>query len=706
MDLSERTPELVWPNSVQVYDVMPNDGQLKGLEAGTFLPIQRFRWMLDRNGSSDEVLQHFSRDYRLPIRGEDDDGLQDRRRNRFIFKQHLPQLLKALRYGHYGFEQYGEIGEDGLWHIKKLAPRPPGTIAEINVAQDGGLESIKQSIGASAKTIPVNRLLWYVWDMDGANWVGRSMYRAVYRNWLIKDRLLRVDATKHERNGMGVPVAEAPQDASPEAIRALDVMMQKWRAGEQSGGAIPHGSSVKLVGTEGQLPNTIESIRFHNEEMSTAFLEMFMDLGSTKHGSRSMADAFIDFFAYSQEAIADWICDTFNAHQIEDDADWNFGPDEQVPLLVYERGEDEELAIADFVALVDKGVIKVDPELEDFVRSQWRLPEVPEAIKAKRIEQAENPPTPPTPPPPGTPPVDPESDPANPSPAVEAAQGEGRRSGARRTEAAEGTTPSPLSLPDRDLRRQPSENEIRASVDFKALDDAINGNVDDVVAAVEKEQPKQIDQIVKLIEDADGDVVKLSQLQADAVSEDTILAAMQKAADAGIDLAEGEATRQGVSVKRSGLPAIEDSLAVRAQATDQLLARSLSEAAARRAIALTADSQAAKAVAAQTKAYLESLTGTYLRDQLNGAVMQAMNTGRKSFMDAHSPESIESSELLDESSCEPCTNVDGTEYPDLAAAESDYPTGGYMDCLGGPRCRGTLVAVYAESAPTLEEPNN
>lgn len=30
----------------------------------------------------------------------------------------------------------------------------------------------------------------------------------------------------------------------------------------------------------------------------------------------------------------------------------------------------------------------------------------------------------------------------------------------------------------------------------------------------------------------------------------------------------------------------------------------------------------------------------------------------------------------------------------LAAAEADYPLGGYLECEGGLRCRGTLVAVY------------
>jgi hypothetical protein len=73
-----------------------------------------------------------------------------------------------------------------------------------------------------------------------------------------------------------------------------------------------------------------------------------------------------------------------------------------------------------------------------------------------------------------------------------------------------------------------------------------------------------------------------------------------------------------------------------------------------------------------------------------------MNTGRKEVFDAGDPNSLYASELLDSNTCESCVEIDGTEYPDLDAAEADYPTGGYMDCYGGPRCRGTLVGVYGE----------
>jgi hypothetical protein len=57
------------------------------------------------------------------------------------------------------------------------------------------------------------------------------------------------------------------------------------------------------------------------------------------------------------------------------------------------------------------------------------------------------------------------------------------------------------------------------------------------------------------------------------------------------------------------------------------------------------------------------------------------------------------SELLDKATCDPCSIIDGTQYDTLAQAKADYPNGGYKDCLGGDRCRGTIVAVWGSEQP-------
>lgn len=60
---------------------------------------------------------------------------------------------------------------------------------------------------------------------------------------------------------------------------------------------------------------------------------------------------------------------------------------------------------------------------------------------------------------------------------------------------------------------------------------------------------------------------------------------------------------------------------------------------------------------------------------------------------------VYASELLDRNTCPPCGFIDGRQYATISAGRVDYPTGRHRRCLGGDRCRGTLVFVWAEEAP-------
>lgn len=71
------------------------------------------------------------------------------------------------------------------------------------------------------------------------------------------------------------------------------------------------------------------------------------------------------------------------------------------------------------------------------------------------------------------------------------------------------------------------------------------------------------------------------------------------------------------------------------------------------------------------------------------------------------PAQVYASELLDSSTCGPCSLIDGHEYATALEGQLDYPTGTYRLCEGGLRCRGTLVYVWPSEAPaTLEVPGD
>jgi hypothetical protein len=392
----EYVPELMHPQSISTYRQMRNDAHMDALYRGTTMPILRYKWMVDENGCDPKRVQKLAGDLGLPIKGKDPAPIP-RYKRRFNFRRHLQDALRSLYYGHYCFEIVGEVEDPqispegklsgGQWHLRKLAPRPPHTIDELRLAPDGGLEWVIQTTdnfqgpstelsGGVGGGIPIERIVWYSWDQEGANWWGRSWFRPCYRNWLIKDRLVRVDAVKHERNGMGIPIGVGAQGYTDDELKALARLAQSFRAGENAGGAIPYGTDLKLLGVQGSIPDTILSIRFHNEEMSRAFLMMILDLGSTKYGSRALGEEFGNRLDLSQDGVALWFCDTFTEHVIEDYWDWNYGEDEEfAPRLAFEHDDDPRVATADLALMIQNNVIQVDDELEKAVREGMHLPE-------------------------------------------------------------------------------------------------------------------------------------------------------------------------------------------------------------------------------------------------------------------------------------------------------------------------------------------
>ncbi len=394
VDDREQTPEVTWPTSVETFRQMQTDAQVKGLLMATTLPIRRFRWEIDPAGAKPEVVEHIAESLNLPIRGQE--PIPKRQRGRFNHDKHMAHAFRALAYGHFYFEQVGYIGDDGLWHLKKLATRPPRSITNLKIAPDGSLEFIEQAYGLATSGIaapltgvklPISRLLAYIWEPeDDADWVGRSMLRSCYANWLIKERLLRVDATKHERNAMGIPWFEVDRNTPDKRIEELAQIAERIRVSEQGGGAGP--GKLRIAGVEGALPDTIGSVRYHDEQMSKEFLVLFFNLGTTETGSRALGSEFIDWYVQGQDAIADWYRDTTQAYQVEDDVEINWGPDEQPPQLVYTRLESERLAVADLVKAVEVGLVAVTEETRVALAQRWGLPPPPKG-------QAAPPPPPP-----------------------------------------------------------------------------------------------------------------------------------------------------------------------------------------------------------------------------------------------------------------------------------------------------------------------
>lgn len=656
-DLLERVTELVWPQSPRTYRYMLNDAQINSLVLGLTLPIRSFRWFLEPNGAKPEVVDRISRDYNLPVGRETLDYNRRRGARRFSFAKHLEDALRALVYGHFFFEQVGEVAkQDGLWHLRKLGVRSPLTLTEINVARDGGLESIRQQTGPETQPIPVTALLAYVWDREGSNWTGRSMLRPIYRNHLVKDRVLRVGAINIERAG-GVPYIEAPDGATGDQIRELDALARRFRVGEGAGAALPHGAQLKFAAAAGG-DGAVNYIKLQNEEMARSFLQMIQVLGQTQTGSRALGSEFNDIAGIVQNTIAQWFADIFNEHMIEDDVEWNEGPaEEYAPLLSFESGAVDPMEGFDSAVGEDDG-LSINPAGDVAAMLGLRT-----SGRARAMRRQQRP-------------------------------------------SAGAALASPVSLPPRPLRRQPYEHEVRAAVDFAVIDSTYESALMLLEQEVRQLQQYQIDQLHDAIVAAAGDLDDLAELECDPISAVVIATRLRAVSALAVSQAAAEASRQGVELTPPDASELDAAHDLRSEAVDRLLAQSLAQTASRNAVRLTGGSLAPEEVANDVRTYLRSLSGAYLRDILGGAIQQSINSGRKLVFNRDSEDGdLYASELLDSNTCSRCIGVDGRQYDTMESAERDYPTGGFKDCEGRERCRGTLVKVYKnETAPALQEP--
>lgn len=370
----EPTPELRWPRSVTVYDAMRSqDAQVASVLRAVTLPVRRTPWRIDPGGASPEVVRLVAEDLGLPIVGENPEPAT-RTRDRFSWPEHLRQALLMLVFGHMYFEQVYRI-EQGRARLRKLAPRMPRTIESVDVADDGGLVSITQvsaKAGRQQRPIPVDRLVAYVHDREGGNWLGKSLLRPAYKHWLIKDRLLRVQAQTIERNGMGIPVYEAAQNET-DLSKGL-AMAKAWRSGESAGSATPHGAKLRLAGVEGALPDANPAIRYHDEQIARAVLAHFLNLG-TQTGSWALGTTFADFFTLSLQTLAQQVADTATQHIVEDLVDLNFGESEPAPRVVFDEIGSRQAATAQAIKmLADAGILLPDRALEEAARQQFGLP--------------------------------------------------------------------------------------------------------------------------------------------------------------------------------------------------------------------------------------------------------------------------------------------------------------------------------------------
>lgn len=664
VDVYEHIPDLTYPLSVDVYAQMRRDGRLASVLSGYTLQLRRAQWQLNGSGCRPEVVQLVADCLGLNVQGESSPS--GFRRHGVSWNEHLRAALSHLTFGHAGFELVAEIA-DGKARLATLAERLPHSIAAIHSdPKTGAFLGVDQTTVRGPQRGPqitADRMAWYAHEREGSAWQGVSLLRPAYGPWLIKREMIRVAAISNRRWGAGVPVAEAlpGTNPTPAQMREAQEMMSAARAGDQAGAAVPPGFVGKILGLSGSVPDTLAFIEWLNREMSSAALMQHLDLGQGGNGgSRALGQAFVDSWTLALESIGENIADTATRQIAARIVDWNWGPDEPVPVVsVSGVGSRREVTAESLQLLLNSGALSADPALEAWVRREYRLPE--------RDEQT-----------PWTQPtrnrrggaVMPSQDP----PAD--AEGESGRVAAAAPETV-------------NVEQYQADHEQATTEAANEWETAATALVAAVAAATAAEV-------------AGGMLVGLGALSVPASVTAPLVALlsgrMVTLAGRSAQAAAAEASPFG-SVSADLPDDVRDRIGQVAQATVDMIVSGYATGAAREALLHAGTDLDVDAIRAAVEQHLTDLSRAKGSGLVYGNVAAAMTSaqavGREAvFAQLPAGTKFAASEVADRNRCGPCGEVDGTVYESLADALADYPTGiRYKRCAGSLRCRGLIYPV-------------
>lgn len=258
------------------------------------------------------------------------------------------------------------------------------------------------------------------------------------------------------------------------------------------------------------------------------------------------------------------------------------------------------------------------------------------------------------------------------------------------------------------LRRNPNTLELQSKADFVRMQDQWESAVDSALADIQPIRDEQREEITTQVQAA-AELDDLDALNAITVDDSDIYTALlmhmtQAAIDAGFEQ-QREAEDQGVEIPEWSLTADNltaaiglDLLRSVARVTARIISTSFVQSGVRRALSLLGRPAVSPAqAAAEVNTHLAELSEAAPRESIGGAISAAQNEGRRTVLSvAPAASAYVASEILDRNVCGPCRSVDGRSFDTLADASEQYPSGGYRDCQGGVRCRGTIVAVWED----------
>lgn len=398
--LDEYLPQLSFYNSATVYNQMRrSDATVAALLAAYVMPLRAAKWYMQPFDESDDALNaaDFVHDNLWNF------GAQ-------TFDDFMREVLTMEAFGFSWFEKIFTYIEDGPYKGKigwdRFAFRYQNTRYKYNtkvVTGAGGsihrkLVSVTQFAPPDYQMveIPVEKLLIFSRDKEGDNYDGISLLRAVYKHWVIKDALYRIQSIGLERAAVGVPYARYLMRVSDDEIATITQMLENLRVDDQAYVQYD-GEKVEIGYLENHfLADALhQAIEHHDTQVMKAGLAQFVNLGTRSTGatgSYALSQDQSQMFLDALNGEANYIASAFHLQATQQLLRFNYPT---LDRLMYPRlahgdiGERSAVKLAQALnAFAQYGFITADPHTENTLRQFMDLPPRDEEWRQLIAEQA------------------------------------------------------------------------------------------------------------------------------------------------------------------------------------------------------------------------------------------------------------------------------------------------------------------------------
>jgi len=374
VDTGEWVTELQRPNLHQTVDYMRTEAIISALEKAYTYPI---------------IQASTSVNYEKETITPEQDVIKD-----FCESQIKNLNLSSLYRNMLTHLPHGFSVQEIIWNtsgkymgVERLEARKQETIDKFNVNKQNNLVSIEQHVfipdgeqgGAWEYTppIPIEKLVILAHEMENDNYTGRSMYRSIYREWKIKDYIMKQIAIVFERVGVGIPVAitgENSETTTPD-ITAIENVLRGLQMNEKAYGVLDKVKDIKLLSIDGKvLDSTKQFIQYLDESMAKSLLQLWLNLGTSQSGSRALGETFSDLYFQALEGVIEEIESALNEQLIKRLVDYNWGKQESYPKVQITLDRDMGVVYQLLGELKRSGVISGNTDIENWILKNFGLP--------------------------------------------------------------------------------------------------------------------------------------------------------------------------------------------------------------------------------------------------------------------------------------------------------------------------------------------